>query len=171
MNAGKIFEKDFKDSIPESVYYKKLQDAAIGFNIETSQQRFAPKSPYDFILYQYPNMWCLELKSTEGTSISFNGKTPMIRPHQRKELMEAHEKRCIAGFVMNFRKVEQTYFVPIDTFEKFAESTTKKSINPGDIMKLMDGLPRQPFCIQQQKKQVHYRYAVDRFLEVTGMEY
>ena len=168
MNKGKIFEKDFQNSIPSDVYWKKLQDAAIGFNVEESQQRFAPKSPYDLFLYRYPNMWCLELKSTEGTSISFAGANPMIKKHQREELMKAYEKGCIAGLVLNFRKYPLTYFMPIQVFEEFAGNTDKKSINVKDIQDMIENDVEVPILISQELKQAHYRYAVDRFLKVTG---
>ena len=168
MNKGKIFENDFKDCIPSDVYWMKLQDAAIGFNIEESAQRFAPKSPYDLFLYRFPNMWCLELKSTAGTSISFDGKNPMIKKHQRKELMKAYEKGCIAGLVLNFRKYPLTYFVPIRVFEEFAGNTDKKSINVDDIQDMIKNNGEVPLLINQELKQVHYRYAVEVFLDRTG---
>ena len=168
MNKGKIFEKDFQESVPSDVYCQKLQDAAIGFNVEESTQRFAPKSPYDYFLYRYPNMWCLELKSTEGTSMSFDGKTPMIKKHQRIELMKAYEKGCIAGLVLNFRKYPLTYYVPIQVFEEFVKNTDKKSINVKDIQDMIANDVEVPILISQELKQIHYRYAVDRFLKVTG---
>ena len=50
MNAGKRFEQDFKASVPADVYYLRLHDSAIGFDIEHSTQRFAIQSPYDVVL-------------------------------------------------------------------------------------------------------------------------
>ena len=168
MNQGKIFENDFQESVPDDVYCQKLQDAAIGFNIEESKQRFAPKSPYDYFLYRKPNMWCLELKSTQGTSMSFAGKTPMIKKHQREELMKAYKKGCIAGLVLNFRKYPLTYYIPIRLFEEFVESTDKKSINVKDIWNMIDNSEESPILIGQELKQVHYRYLVDSFLKETS---
>lgn len=168
-NTGKVFEKEFRDSIPEDVYYKKMQDSANGFNVEDSKLRFAAKSPYDFFLYRKPNMWCLELKSTAGTSMSFESKTPMIKKHQREELQKAHKYGCIAGFVMNFRKYPLTYFVPITLFEQFVENTEKKSINLKDIQNMLDG-ENGALLINQELMRTHYRYAVGRFLDVTGSQ-
>ena len=166
-NAGKNFEDEFRDSIPADVYYKKLQDSANGFDIQNSKFRFSAKSPYDYFLYRMPNMWCLELKSTAGTSMSFEGKTPMIKKHQREELQKAHKYGCIAGFVMNFRKYPLTYFVPITLFEQFVENTEKKSINLKDIQNMLDG-EDGALLINQKLMITHYRYAIDQFLDATG---
>lgn len=166
-NTGKVFEKEFRDSIPEDVYYKKMQDSANGFNVEDSKLRFAAKSPYDFFLYRKPNMWCLELKSISGTSISFEGKKPLIKKHQRKELLKAHCKGCIAGLVLHFRKYPVTYFVPIQAFEDFAEKTDKKSINVKDIQEMIKE-ENGALLINQEFMITHYRYAIDQFLDATG---
>lgn len=49
-NAGKVFEDDFKASVPDDVYFVRLHDAALGFDVKHSTQRFSLKSPYDAIL-------------------------------------------------------------------------------------------------------------------------
>lgn len=99
--------------------------------------------------------------------MSFEGKKPMIKKHQREELQKAHKYSCIAGFVMNFRKYPLTYFVPITLFEQFVENTEKKSINLKDIQDMLDG-EDGALLINQELMRTHYRYAVGRFLDVTG---
>ena len=152
MNEGKIFEQDFKKSVPEDVYYLRLHDSSIGFDIENSTQRFALKSPYDVILFRYPMMYCLELKSTKSGRVSFAGTKPMIRDNQIKELIKAAQYQCRAGFVINFRDTEHTYYIPISAFTAFVQDRTdKKSMNEADVCGISVRVP-------QRKLKVHYRY-------------
>ncbi len=155
-NVGKNFEKQFKDSVPNDIYYLRLTDSAIGFDVDKSTQRFAPKSPYDVILYKHPTMYALELKSTSGTSISFKGSSPMIKGHQIKHLRKASE-HCKAGFIFNFRKTAHTYFVPIQIFDNIttSEGFNKKSVNEKDISNIPEAL-----LIKQKLKKVNFKYDV-----------
>ena len=135
-NGGKQFEADFKDSIPKDVYCLRLTDSAIGFDVAASTQRFAPKSPYDYVLYKKPMMYALELKSIGTTALSFEGKTPTIKPHQLKNLRKA-ALHCVAGFIINFRKSNNTYFLSIQAFDEITNYGMfgKKSISELDIVK------------------------------------
>ena len=128
MNEGKKFEQNFKKSVPKDVYYLRLNDSSIGFDIENSTQRFALKSPYDCILYSHGRMYCLELKSTNSRSISFNGSSPMIKKHQVESLIFANGFGCISGFILNFRISGNTYFLPIRQFLNHVDKAIKKSI-------------------------------------------
>ena len=134
MNEGKLFETDFKNSIPPDTYYLRIHDNPQSFN-QTDNLRFSPKNPYDALMYIFPNLFTLELKTTIGTSFSFNGKTPMIKKHQIEGLDKSSKhKGIISGFIFNFRKVNKTYFLPIDKFLNYKNSTDKKSINQKDII-------------------------------------
>ena len=135
MNEGKRFENNFRKSVPEDVYYLRLIDPAIGFDVKNSKQRFAPKNPFDFILYKAPEMYCLELKSTKSKSFSFTGASPSIKSHQIEELTKA-SRFCNAGFIFNFRSLDETYYVPIEAFNDLIKDINKKSINAKDIKKI-----------------------------------
>lgn len=154
MNEGKQFEKDFRDSIPDDVYSLRLVDPAIGFDVEHSVQRFTPRNPYDLILYKKPTMYCLELKSTKGTAISFQGSSPMIKEHQIKKLTEAAGKGCQAGFVLNFRGSQRTYYLPIKEFHRITRVIGKSSLNEDDVRGT--GLP-----LPVRHLKVHNRYDMD----------
>ena len=117
MNQGKIFEEDIKKSIPEDVYYLRLHDSAIGFDIENSTQRFSLKSPYDAILYRNSKMYALELKSTNAGEYRLP-EAIMIKEHQIKELTKAAQYGIEAGFLINFRE-SGTYYVPVHSFLAF----------------------------------------------------
>lgn len=150
-NTGKQFEDNFRDSIPAGTYYKKFQDASIGFDIENSTQRFAPKSPYDYILFREGRMYSLELKSVQNGCISYSGANPKIKEHQIKELIKAAQYGIVAGFVLNFRNTENTYFLPIANFEFLRQESNKKSLNENDIKGVSVKIPHR-------KLKVNYRY-------------
>lgn len=159
MNPGKQFEDDFKKSVPKEVYYLRLHDSAIGFDIENSTQRFALQSPYDVVLCNKGRMYALELKSTKDKSFSFSGKTPKIKPRQVDELIKAENSNAIAGLVLNFREQVETYFIKASEFKNFMEMSSKKSINIAEVRKIGTLLP----C---RKLQVHYRYDLDVLLQM-----
>ncbi|SCB92219.1 recombination protein U [Priestia flexa] len=99
-NPGKAFEKDFYDSIPENVFAYRMKDDSLGFaNV---------KNPCDFILYKIPNLYLLELKSHKGKSIPFGA----LQLNQVESLYQYSTIDGVkAGFVFNFRDVNETYFV------------------------------------------------------------
>lgn len=120
MNEGKRFEDNFKKSIPDNVYWLRLTDSSpAGFG-GNENMRFSIQSPFDFILYANGKMYALELKSTQGKSVSFVGKSAMIKEHQIEALRHARQYVIIAGFILNFRG-SGTYFLSIDDFDNFKE--------------------------------------------------
>jgi recombination protein U len=153
MNQGKVFENNFKASIPTDTYYLRLHDSSVGFDIENSTQRFALQSPYDCILYRNGKMFALELKSVQNGAISFSGVSPKIKRHQIDELIKAAQFGIISGLVLNFRNTENTYFLPIAHFEFFRQNSTKKSFNEKDVEGISVKLPHR-------KLKVNYRYDI-----------
>jgi recombination protein U len=151
LNPGKVFEENFKKSIPEDTYYLRLPDSSIGFDIENSTQRFALKSPYDQVLFKKPNMYSLELKSVQSGAISYVGSNPKIKEHQINELIKASKYGIVAGFICNFRDTGNTYFLPINNFELIRSTSAKKSFNEKDL----DGIS---LVIPGRKLKVNYRY-------------
>lgn len=157
VNEGKKFEQNFKESVPKDVYYKRLPDSSVGFDIENSTQRFALKSPYDCFLYSKGKLYCLELKSVKDGSISYEGSSPKIKEHQIKELVIANSYGCTAGFILNFRNTHNTYFLPIAQFEFLKQGLGKKSFNEKDIAPISVLLP-------YKKLKVNYRYDLSAML-------
>lgn len=155
MNPGKQFEKDIQDSIPDNVYYLRLNDPAQSFDTQGNGLRFSPKNPYDNILYKKPIMISMELKSTAGTSLSFSlekNKGVNIKKHQIFGLLAAKEYDIVSGLVMNFRLTEITYWMDIGDFWRFTQETSKKSINEKDICEYGGRI------IETRKLKVHSRY-------------
>lgn len=160
MNEGKQFEKDFKASVPSDCYYQRFNDNALGFQMQQSQQRFTTQSPYDCILYRFPYLYCLELKSTKGKSLSFDGQSPNIKKHQVKNLVEASQHKGIkAGFIFNFRSCDnKTIFVPVREFIKVARSNGKKSVNVNEFDE------HNSIALHSELKKVHYKYDIENLL-------
>lgn len=174
-NVGKKFEDNWKASVPDDVYFLRLHDSANSFNQDSSKLRFSMKSPYDCQLFDGKSrtLYCLELKSAAGKSMSFErnkgeNKTANIKFHQIESLTKASQYDGIqAGFVMNFRfedkDTEITYFQSIIDFNRMIKNIDKKSFNIIDLLKF------NPIKIEQTKKKVNYTYNIEKFLEDTAL--
>ena len=160
-NAGKVFEDDFKASIPEEVYFLRLHDSSIGFDIEHSTQRFSLKSPFDTILCYEGQMYAFELKSHRGKIISFHGSRAPIKRIQVVRLTEASAAGAIAGMILNFRDYEETYFIQADEFLHFMDTCGKKSVNLSDAREMGIRIP-------EQKKITHSSYDIKGILELKN---
>lgn len=181
-NAGKKFEKDWKDSYKESDYfYMRLRDTAKWLQGQGSS--FTPDNPCDALQHTMPFLWLLELKSTKGASISFNpyieGESSpdikhknkktnvMIKANQVKELKQAVQYQgVIAGFIVNYRERKlktkvtenECYFIHIKDFWDFAVKTGKSSISQEDCKGI--GIK-----IDDVKLKTNYRYKINEFVE------
>ena len=98
INPGKLFEHDFKESIPKDVYYVRIRDPILENRKTDPKEKksytFGERCPYDCILNYKSTMYCLELKSTGGTSISYSGARPMIKAHQIEQLARTALASC-----------------------------------------------------------------------------
>lgn len=184
-NLGKQFEKDWEDSYAKtSFFYLRLIDTA-KWNKGDTKTMFTPSNPCDAVQFTMPFIWMLELKSTEGSSVSFFPNTPwerpktdkktqkMIKPYQVKKLMEFDgTEGLLGGFILNFRPRElktgwtenQCYFVHIRDFVEFAKTSGKSSIGIEDCKRI-------GVLIENEKKKVHYRYDVSGFAEKAIVYY
>ena len=95
-NVGKIFEKDFSSSCPSDMFIYRVPDI-----------RYGVKSICDFLLYSYPRLFLLELKSTQEKTFPIKN----IAPHQLDNMTKFNKSHMVAGFIINFRHHELTYFI------------------------------------------------------------
>lgn len=96
----------------------------------------------------------------------YKGNSFNIKKHQIEGLKKASFiKGVIAGFVINFRNTEHTYFLHIDDFLKFSKKATKKSINEQDVIE------NNGHLIEQEIKKVNYRYNIEKFVEEIQQKY
>jgi len=169
-SVGKQFERDFTKSAPDYLGVIRLPDAAQSF-FRSSNLRFSNKNPYDFLLWNPKTLtlYALELKTVKGKSISFertkdeNGE---IHYHQITGL-DNFEKigECVCGFVIEFRELETTIFLPIKEFLKLQNVIPKKSFNFKDLS-IYDV---NYITISQTLLKTHYRYDINSFLEQTAL--
>lgn len=168
-NPGKLFERDFKNSIPEDVLIQRMIDPVQSF-LTGPNTIFSPRQPYDFFMYSYPILFCLELKSKGIRHITFYredfvvGKVKEddfdIKKHQIEGLTKARmHEGIMAGFVINFRIDDHTYYFDIDDFNWLIEDLPKKSINEEDI------LAAGGILIDQELVRTRYRYDIHKFIE------
>lgn len=114
-------------------------------------------------------LYTLELKTVKGKSISFertkedNGE---IHYHQIIGL-ENFEKigECVCGFVIEFRELETTIFLPIVEFIKLVQLITKKSFNYNDLI----NNNINHIIIPQSMLKTHYCYDIEYFLKETAL--
>lgn len=166
-NVGKIFEDDIKSSLTNS-YYLRLKDAPASVANSDDAFRFSPNNDYDCLVFYRNHLFCLELKSTQSTSISFarnkKEKGKMIKTHQLDGLNRAAEysdkQNITAGLLLDYRGSGKTYFITIENFNRFSSALdTKHSINERDIMQY-GGIQ-----IDKELKRVHYDYKVEALFD------
>lgn len=163
MNTGKVFEQNFKKSVDESkIYYLRLKDSPASFGQDSSKVRFTADNPYDNFCFYERTLFPLELKSTKTTSFSFQRnrkeKGKNIKLSQIEGLTKASKYNGVyAGFVFNFDGGE-TVWMDIRDFNKFYNTTSKKSINYQDILQY------DCVIIKKHLLKVNYRYEITKFL-------
>lgn len=168
-NSGKIFETDFKNSIPDNVFYYRIPDPPQSFGGGQDNLRFSRKNPCDIFLFSPTShtLYALELKSVGTNSISFERSKEdkgVIHYHQIKALQEFNTyDGIVAGFVINFRNTEKTYFIEICDFTDMINEIDKKSFNEKDLLKY------NPTIIDQHKKRTRYSYDIEKFLRDTAL--
>jgi len=165
-NPGKQFEEDFIKSIPDKCDVTRLIDAggwSGGEPGEGGKQRFTPTHPCDFIVFSPRLYSChlgiqykLELKSTLGKSLPLGN----IKPSDEKRLkfvgkLVASENRGVkAGFVINFRATNETFFVMASKIAAFIKAAERASIP-------IAWFREHGRLIEQKLKKVHYGYDLE----------
>lgn len=162
-NVGKIFEQNWKKSIPDNIFYYRPPDSAQSFG--TNQNlRFSAKSPCDCFIFDGDFLYTMELKSAGTKSMSFEREKSdkgIIHKHQIDNLQKfSSYKNVISGFIFDFRLSDKTYFCHINDFLNMIDKLDKKSFNETDLMKWCN-----PITINKRKLRVNYRYDVNTFLQ------
>ena len=155
MNNGKRFEENFKKSVPENIFYYRFRDGTSSWD-KSSQTRFQQRNICDCQLFDGDYLYLLELKTTKGKSLSLNN----IRKNQIDDLMDASEyANIVAGLVVNFADVEQTYFMEIKlAYYWYYEQTERKSIPIKEFRE-------KCIEIQAKKLKTNYRYDIQGFIK------
>jgi len=168
-NEGKQFEDDFKKSVPMYAFIYRFKDGTASWSDNVcpkcktqlvSNTRFQAQNICDFMVFNNPHLYFLELKSTKSKSLPFSA----VRENQKKELTEAGRRKNIsAGLVVNFRELDETYYMSIELFNECMEKLTSKSIP-------VKTFREYAILIDQEQKQVHWRYNIDGFFKKKETE-
>lgn len=146
-SIGKTFEEEIKKSFPEDFYIERYKDDTAGF--------YGVSNPADYRLYRYPYTFLLELKTHKGKSIPID----KIRPNQIQGMYKAVQHKGIyAGFLINFRDLEETYYITVQDMVAYINSTERKSVP-------VEWCREAGVKIEQVKKRVRYSYDLRRWLE------
>ena len=145
-SIGKIFEEEIKACFPSDFYVERYKDDTAGF--------YGVSNPADYRLYKYPYTFLLELKTHKGKSIPIE----KIRPNQIQGMAKAVEHKGIyGGFIINYRDLEETYYIAVMDMVAFINSTDRKSIP-------VEWCRENGVRIEQQKKRVRYSYNLSSWL-------
>lgn len=163
-NPGKLFEQDFKASVPEDWYFYRLRDSSGAWG-GSEVTRFTPSNDFDCILYNSGTLWCLELKSVAGASIRFDA----LRPKQLRGLLDAANVDGVrAGVVVNLRGRGVTWYVPIWTWEWAEQVLDKKSFNLTDLLSWQETARDEnwtPVLLPGARRVTRWRYDVTSLKE------
>lgn len=114
------------------------------------------------MLFDGDLFYTLELK-TFADSCSFERtkeKKGIIHYYQVKSLKDFYRYNNVcSGFILDFRKTDNTYFLSIDDWDSLVDSIDKKSFNENDLLKYTN-----PILIAKKKLKVNYRYDIQNFL-------
>lgn len=146
-NIGKIFEAEIKASFPSDFFVERYKDDTAGF--------YGVSNPADYRIYKYPYTFLLELKTHRGKSIPID----KIRPNQIQGMLKAvHHDGVYGGFILNYRDLEETYYISVNAMIGYITGTDKKSIP-------VDWCRYNGVKIEQIKKRVRYSYNLSKWLE------
>lgn len=170
-NSGKIFEQQFRKSVPDYCLLIRLPDPPQSFT-QRSDTKFSIKNPCDFIMFNTKSktLFAIELKTTKYKSMSFDklddtsSGSKMIHKHQIEGLLKFSKyENVVAGFIFNFRdeknNMERTYFQNINMFMKMYNEIDKSSFNEMDLI-LYGALK-----IDGTKKRVNYLWNIENLLK------
>ena len=145
-NPGKVFEDSFRKSCPDDMLILRMNDGGGWSNSTTT--RFTSSNICDFLLFTGYRLFMLELKSLSGKSLPLQN----IRENQIKGLLLCGTKPNVkAGFIINFRDINETYYLPACEVEIFQTQNARKSI-PLDYVREFGVL------VPQKLIKVKYRY-------------
>lgn len=143
---GKIFEAEIKASFPPEFFVERYKDDTAGF--------YGVSNPADYRLYKYPLTFLLELKTHKGKSIPL----AKIRDNQVQGMYKASQyKGVYGGFILNYRDLEETYYISVEQMVGFINSQERKSIP-------VEWCRDNGTKIAQQKKRVRYSYDLAEWL-------
>ena len=156
-NEGKKFEEDLFKSIPEDWYKYRLKDSAGSWS-NTEVSRFTPKNSCDIFMFTGNILYGAELKSFTGKSMPYSN----IKDNQLEDLLKMSVEKPLNTqgiFILNFRDLEETYYLNAFIVNALIQSGHRKSIS-------IDEARGNGTLIPQKLKKVRYKYDMGVFYDV-----
>ena len=163
-NVGKQFEKQVKLSCEkQNILCVRFNDTSTSY-IKEKNARFTPKNVADFLMWFDRNLFFIECKSTEYSSMSFSTdpkESKMIKAHQISDLSNLSLFDYVYPcFLFNFRSKDSldqdTYLMHISDFNNFIAKTDKHSINKLDIVQ------NGGIIVEQKLLRTNYLYNIQK---------
>lgn len=156
--------------MPATCWLYRLRDNAASF-AGGNNTRFTSNNICDYIAFDdiTRTLFLWELKSTQGTSLTFwredfeiKGKSQsfMVKKNQIIGLKEASKHNLVAGFLINFRDLNNdTFFILIDDFLDMTNGLNKKSFNIYDLKS------HNAILVDSSKVRTRYTYNIDKLIK------
>ena len=150
---GKKFENNFKKSVPENIFFYRFRDGSSSWG-GNDKVRFQQTNICDCMMFDGYILYLLELKSTKGKSLPLKN----IKQHQITDLLDKSKYlNVVCGFVIEFRELNECYFLEIKRFLEFLEQNDRKSIP-------IDFLRNKGIRIAVEKKKINNKFNIEKFV-------
>jgi len=155
-NSGKIFEDNFRESIPKNVYYYRFRDTASTYYGGNNFLRFSNTNIADCLLFNGNKLLLCELKAHKGSSIPLDciiGKKS--KQKQIEDLYNASQYENVYCYlIVFFEDKELCYALPIRNFIEFIEDSTRKSVP-------IDYFEQNAYKVDVIKLRTNFRFNLD----------
>ena len=152
MNAGKVFEEDFRKSAESylEIDVNRLKDPVGG--------QAGVRNICDFIVYTFPYIFYFELKSRQGNTLNFKEITNV----QWNGLVKKSAKHgAIPGVLVDYSDHNESYFVHIDDLVQLRDVEGKKSLHIAYCRE-------HGIKLHGERKRTRFAYYVQNFLRDIG---
>lgn len=161
-NLGKIFEDNFKKSIPNDVFCYRFRDSASSYYGGNQNLRFSASNIADYLLYDSLALRLCELKHHKGKSIPLTciigNKT---KEKQIDDLFKANQFAGVyAHLIVFFSDVERCFALNINKLREFtasSENNDRKSIP-------LSYFEENAIEIEVKKLKTNYRFEIEKWL-------
>lgn len=156
MNRGKDFELNFRQQMESSGFdVNRVADNTAGY--------MGGRNICDFIIYHYPHIYYLELKSTKGNTLPFSN----ITDNQFAGLIEKEKFKGVgAGIIVWFIEKDKTFFVSADLLSML-RNMGNRSLHINDLTdrarKFNECVSFKCFEIVGTKRRVFFNYDMETF--------
>ena len=150
-NPGKMFEEDFRKSIPREWLQIRLKDAG-GWSNATNT-RFTISNPCDLIIFTGYTLYLLELKTSKTNTIPISDE--LMKQVERLEELP-NLKYATKAFIVNYRNRGETYLL-----NSYLISTLIKQNNKSIHI---DFACEYGMIIPQTKKRTRYTYYLEELI-------